>query len=321
MHPNVQVASIGDYIAIARPDHWTKNVFMLPGVALALVIDPMADPNWTLDLAAGFAATCLLASANYTINEFLDGEFDRFHPKKRDRPTAQGLIKGHLVLAQYVLLAATGLMIAYFLNPSFFSASIALLFMGIVYNVPPIRTKDLAYIDVLSESINNPIRLVLGWATASTLILPPVSILLSYWLGGAFLMAVKRFAEYRLIGDAHTASQYRRSFGYYTEDKLMISAFFYAISSALFMGVFLIKYKIEFLLAFPLFAILFAWYLHISLRPKSSALSPEKMYREPAFIAFVGVLCLVVVGLFFLNLPILESLVSHTANEDMRWSK
>jgi hypothetical protein len=35
--------------------------------------------------------------------------------------------------------------------------------MGVVYNVKPIRSKELPYLDVLSESINNPIRLLLGW--------------------------------------------------------------------------------------------------------------------------------------------------------------
>ena len=35
--------------------------------------------------------------------------------------------------------------------------------MGCLYNIPPIRTKDHAYVDVLSESINNPIRFLVGW--------------------------------------------------------------------------------------------------------------------------------------------------------------
>jgi hypothetical protein len=35
---------------------------------------------------------------------------------------------------------------------------------GIVYNVRPLRTKDKPYLDVISESINNPLRLTIGWA-------------------------------------------------------------------------------------------------------------------------------------------------------------
>ena len=51
---------------------------------------------------------------------------------------------------------------------------------GIFYNVPPLRTKDKAYFDVISESINNPIRLLIGWAIVDPTSLPPGSIILSY---------------------------------------------------------------------------------------------------------------------------------------------
>src|SRR4051812_18951078 len=76
-----------DYIAIARPDHWTKNLFMLPGLFLGMLISlkPFAQIWWALLI--GFAATCLISSANYTVNEWLDRHFDRFHPKKRLRPS------------------------------------------------------------------------------------------------------------------------------------------------------------------------------------------------------------------------------------------
>ena len=51
--------------------------------------------------------------------------------------------------------------------------------MGILYNVEPIRTKDRAYVDVLSESINNPLRFLLGWSAIVSDVLPPSSVLLA----------------------------------------------------------------------------------------------------------------------------------------------
>ena len=36
--------------------------------------------------------------------------------------------------------------------------------------------------------------------------MPPFSLLISFWMIGAFLMAAKRFAEYRFIGNSATAS-------------------------------------------------------------------------------------------------------------------
>ena len=55
-----------------------------------------------------------------------------------------------------------------------------LLFMGLIYNVPPIRSKERPYLDVLSESINNPIRLLLGWFVVTERELPPASLVVIY---------------------------------------------------------------------------------------------------------------------------------------------
>lgn len=313
--------SLRDYAAIARPDHWVKNIFMLPGVALALILDPAAV-QWGRagpSLLLAIVSTCLVASANYTINEWLDAEFDRFHPIKSQRPSALGRIRPSLVYLQYALLAVAGLGLAWAINGLFFGFSAVLLLMGVLYNVPPIRTKDKKYLDVLSESVNNPLRFVLGWFAVTTLAMPPSSILLSYWMGGAYLMAMKRYAEYRLIGDPQRAGQYRRSFRHYDETSLLVSAFFYAITSSFLLGVFLIKYRIEFLVSFPFFALLFAWYLAIAMRPASRALNPEKLYREKRFAVYVVFLGVLVTALFFVDIPQLQILVeSHALDSQMQ---
>ncbi len=313
-----QVSTFRDYVSIARPDHWLKNIFMLPGAGLAFIIDKQAGLNALPYLAIGIASTCLVASANYTINEYLDGKFDRFHPTKSARPTAQGRIRLPFVLLQYVVLVVAGLGLASFLNPVFGYASVFLLIMGLIYNVEPIRTKELAYVDVLSESINNPIRLVLGWAAISTIVLPPSSMLLSYWMGGAYLMAIKRYAEYRMIGNPERAGLYRRSFRTYSETSLFLSAFFYALTSVFFLGIFLIKYKIEFIISFPFIALLFVWYQKIAIAPDSTAINPEKLYLEPKFFAYVIFLCVLIAGLFFVEIPSISYLMDHTVVKDIR---
>jgi len=300
------------YLRIARVDHWIKNIFVIPGLLSAFVLG-YAHPefNWLL-LAIGFASICAIVSANYTINEFLDREFDRFHPTKRHRAGAQGDLKAHLVWCQYALLALAGLALAALVNRSFQVTAALLLLMGLLYNVEPVRTKDRVYLDVLSESINNPLRFLLGWFLVTATVFPPSSILISYWMGGAFLMAVKRYSEYRMIGDAAVAGSYRRSFRKYTEDKLLLSSIFYALNSVFFLGVFLIKYRIEFLLSFPLFAVLFVWYLRIGLKGESAAQAPEKLYRERRFMAYVAFLAIAVLMLFFIDIPVLRVLQEPT---------
>ena len=191
-----------DHVAIARADHWFKNFFMLPGAALAYLLSPQAPiPESILNLLLGLLATSLIASANYTINEWLDAEFDRHHPTKRHRPAAARSLSGSMVWLQWLSLAAVGLALSMAIGVQFSVFAAALLIMGLVYNVEPVRTKDKAYLDVLSESINNPIRFMLGWSAIVSDVLPPSSIIVAYWMGGAYLMAVKRYAEFRFIGD------------------------------------------------------------------------------------------------------------------------
>lgn len=301
-----------DYIRIARPDHWFKNIFMLPGTALAILFLGIPPSEAIIPTLIAIASTCLVASANYVINEYLDRDFDKHHPLKKNRPSATGSIRARYMLIEYVLLAVAGLSIAATINLEFLGWSALLLIMGVIYNVRPFRSKDRIYMDVLSESINNPLRLLLGWSAIAQGAFPPSSILLAYWMGGAFLMGVKRYAEYRFIDDPERAGLYRRSFKFYNNEKLLLSSIFYALTSSFFLGIFLIKYRVEFLLTFPLFALLFVWYLHLGMKEDSIAQRPERMYKEKGFLAYVAFLGVTVAVLFLIDIPWLHSLMNAT---------
>jgi len=301
------------YVQIARPDHWFKNVLMLPGTMVAIVLLPSFSATLRLLpwVGVAFAAACLAASANYVINEYLDAEFDRHHPTKRTRPCAAGLIRGQYVVLEYGALASLGLGLAALVGLQFLLVTVGLLVMGLVYNVRPARTKDRPYLDVLSESVNNPLRFLLGWSVVLGNQLPPSSILITYWMGGAFLMGIKRYAEYRSIGDCRVAGRYRRSLQFYSEKSLLLSSFFYALVSSFFLGIFLIKYRIEFLLTAPAFALLFTWYLGIGMREESPAQAPERLFREWRFAAFAVALVVLVGVLFYLDVPWLTWLLER----------
>ena len=155
------------YIQIARPDHWTKNVFMLPGVALAF-FDNTALLRWDIlpGLVIGLAALCLLSSSNYVINEILDAPSDKFHPVKKKRPIPSGQIKLSVAYAEWILCGTAGLFLGWLVNIQFFCICIAYLMLAWAYNIPPLRMKDTPYADVLCESANNPIRMLMGWYAA-----------------------------------------------------------------------------------------------------------------------------------------------------------
>jgi hypothetical protein len=110
--------------------------------------------------------------------------------------------------------------------------------MGIIYNARSIRSKELPYIDVLSESINNALRLLIGWFAVTSKFMPFVSTALDHWMGDAFLMTAKRFSEHISIGDETKAALYRKSFEYHNEKSLLISAVFYSLLSIFFCGIY-----------------------------------------------------------------------------------
>jgi len=291
------------YVRIARPDHWFKNIFIIPGVIIASIYTHTSVRAFLFTLIIGVISVCLVASANYVMNEWLDADFDRFHPVKKNRPSVTGMVQKPWVWVEYTLLALFGVSVAVFVSREFFFAALTLLIMGIVYNVEPLRTKDRVYLDVITESFNNALRLVLGWFIVTATPIPPASLVFGYWMAGAFLMGVKRFAEYRFIGDVERAVLYRRSFRFYTQERLLISIFFYSLCSAFFIGIFLIKYRIELLLSFPFIALLFSWYLHIGFQVNSSAQEPEYLFREKLFFLYTLFVAIVTTSLFFVDIP------------------
>lgn len=295
------------YIKIARPDHWVKNAFILPGIAIAILLTDYSFSMETVwKFLAGFLATCFIASANYVINEWLDAEFDKYHPTKKYRPVVSENMKFSLVMLEYAICIIIGIGLSLLVNIPFLLMEVWLLIMGVLYNVKPIRTKDIPYLDVLSESVNNMIRLLLGWFIITDGYQPPSSILIGYWFAGAFLMATKRFAEYRMIGDPETAGLYRKSFKHYTEQSLLISTFFYALTSTFFIGIFMIKYRIEYLIAMPFVFGLFCFYLAIAFKPDSAAQKPEKLYREKKLLAYIALLIVILILLTFVDIPALN---------------
>ncbi len=292
------------YIQIARIDHWFKNVFMLLGVLLAAFYDPSSISLAKLPtIAVALLSVCLIASSNYVLNELLDGPTDRLHPVKRLRPVPSGRVVPALAYAEWLLLGAAGFWLALQINRGFAASGLALWIMGVVYNVPPLRTKEWPYVDVLTEAVNNPLRLLLGWFVMIPDRVPPMSLVLAYWMAGAFFMATKRFAEYRHIADPAVAASYRRSFVHYTEERLLVSLFFYATASAVFVGIFIVRYHVELILLVPAVAGLFAYYVKIGLQPNSPVQYPEKLYRERGFAIYVTFCAVMFVVLMFSHQP------------------
>jgi len=301
------------HVAIMRLDHSLKQIFVVPGIVIAITLT--GTPFTALlawHILIGLAAVTAVASSNYVLNEMLDAPFDRLHPTKQNRPAARGSVHYPSGFLQWILLGFAGFTLAYIVSQGLMWIVIVLWVMGCVYNISPVRTKDIPYLDVLSESINNPLRFCAGWYIVTTSVVPPLSLLISYWMLGAYFMALKRFSEYRQIG-AETASSYRRSFQFYTEKSLLNSVVFYAAAAMLFFGAFIMRYRLELVFAFPVIALLMSVYFDLAFRHESAVQNPEKLFREPKLMVLLTTCIVLLAFLMLVKMPWLEQIFPKSA--------
>jgi 4-hydroxybenzoate polyprenyltransferase len=305
--------SLRGHVAICRIDHWIKNVFVLPGILVALTV---ANPKLTWVMVSngvlGLLAVCLVASSNYVLNELLYAPYDRCHPSKKNRPVPAGRVNARLAYLQWILLMGLGLTVARFVSTPFTITMFVLWAMGCVYNVRPLRTKDLPVVDVLSEAVNNPLRMLAGWYIVGPDAIPPASLLLSYWMIGCYFMALKRFAELRSIGNVESAAAYRRSFRYYTSERLLVSVTFYGSAAMLFFGAFIMRYRMELILSFPAVAVVMAMYMRVAFKRESSVQAPERLYTERLLMTAVICCTFLMCLLLLVDLPILYKIFTPT---------
>ncbi len=276
------------YIDVIRVDHWFKNIIVFIGVLGAMEkFDILLSYKTLLISLMAFFLSCLISSFNYAINEILDAKYDAKHPLKRDRPIPSGKlkVKNAIVFALILVTISLGAAIIFF--PMLFVLSIlALLVAGFFYNVEPMRTKDKPYIDVISESINNPIRICIGWfALAPENIFPPMLVLILIWVFGCFLMNTKRVTELKFLGKKK-AEEYRKVFKYYNVRPLTILLLIYAVLSIILFIQFVFSFEQKLIYAIPFVLLFFIWWFKMVMGKDEVTMHPEKIYRKPSFLLY-----------------------------------
>ena len=275
------------YLKVARIDHWFKNIFLLAGFFLAI-----AQNTYPLSFglflrgAVAFLLACLLSSSNYVINEIYDAQFDRKHPNKKFRSVAAGMISVKKLIYFNLFLIVFTLTASYFIFSWQFTLMMALFLIigGVFYNIPPFRTKDLPVIDILGESVNNPIRLLLGWlAVVNTFELPLVAIL-GYWCFGAILVTAKRLAEFRHFGPELT--MYRPTFKYYSGSLLVTLFTLFNVLTLVSLIWLSVTFNSRLFFITPFVVVLLVWFAVLTFQKNSIVKEPERIVEKKAFFAY-----------------------------------
>jgi len=277
------------YIDALRLERWPRSLAIIPGFIAFAVLHPAGIrgidyAELAVKLAAAFVLTLLISTANYIVNEISDAPYDAFHPSKKHRPLVNKKISIGILLTLWFLMVAVSFLAAhlFFGNIYFLVALIALLAAGILYNVPPIRMKDIPYLDSTLESGNNPIRFLIGWhiVAATT---PPASLLISWWAFGNFLMVGKRVAEKKFL-TLEESSGYRLSLKKYSLKGLQV---FMVANAVIFLATFCL-FAVEaelktFLFSTPFVLVYLVMFMKKSLQDIEGAEEPERLLKNPYF--------------------------------------
>jgi 4-hydroxybenzoate polyprenyltransferase len=175
-----------------RPKQWTKNLLLFAGV---LFSRQLSDGGLLLRAAAGFLAFSLLSGSVYLLNDLMDVEADRHHPKKRQRPIASGRLPvGAAWMLAPVLWAASGA-IGWWLGTSFLFVAAIYLVTNVAYSF---GLKHQVILDVFLVALGFVLRAIAGVELLRPLapgtVLSPWLIMCTFF-GALFLATSKRRRE------------------------------------------------------------------------------------------------------------------------------
>jgi 4-hydroxybenzoate polyprenyltransferase len=274
------------YLDALRLNRWPRSLAILPGYIAAIVLSgDSARPGLASMglLLLAFLLTWLISTANYIINEITDAPFDAHHPTKKHRPLVQKQINSRILMVVWLGLIVLCALISLALYNRPFQISLgALLIAGILYNVPPIRLKDIPFLDSTAESANNPIRFLIGWYVASVSA-APVWLLIAWWLFGNFLMIGKRVAEKKFLSQAESQG-YRKSLTRIGVPALVAFMVFNGLGFLAAFSLFLHQSGLSIMLwSLPLVLVYLAMFFRKSLQDPDGAEEPERLLKNPVF--------------------------------------
>lgn len=155
-------------VRLMRPQQWIKNLFVIAPLIFARELF-LAEPD-LLALRA-FVAFCLTASAVYIVNDIIDLEADRAHPRKRNRPLPAGTISLPAALALLGVLIAADVLLIWGMTDQFILIVATYFFMNLAYSF---KLKEVFLLDVFIIAAGFMLR-VLGGAYA-------ISVQVSSWI-------------------------------------------------------------------------------------------------------------------------------------------
>src|SRR5690606_31595108 len=190
-----------------RPKQWTKNLlFVYP----ALIADgQLFQPVPLFRVTMACALLCILAGSVYILNDLVDLQSDRMHPRKRFRPLASGQLPVGLAQAAAVFLPLSALGLSLLLGWKLTLVLGAYYVLQLAYIF---QLKHVALLDIFALTSGFVLRVAAGVVVINVMNFSPwLYVVLG--LLASFLTIAKRRQELILLGNQ--AGQVRRIFEHY----------------------------------------------------------------------------------------------------------
>ena len=190
-----------------RPKQWTKNLlFVFP----AIVFDgQLFDREPFSRVLVAFIMLCLISGTVYIMNDLVDIESDRQHPRKKNRPLPSGQLPARAAIVAVVLIPLVSLVAAFFFSQPLAAILLGYLVLQVLYSF---KLKHVVIVDVLAVTAGFILRVAAGVVVITVENFSP-------WLYACtgllalFLVIGKRRQELLTMGDK--AVDVRRNFKEY----------------------------------------------------------------------------------------------------------
>lgn len=179
-----------------RPKQAIKNFFVFVGIIFS---GNILNSQMLLKVTGSFIIFCLLSGAVYLINDIVDLEKDRNHPRKKNRPLAAGLIsaRGSAVLAGVI--TTVSLVSAFLLSPALGIISAVYFCLMVLYSF---YLKSIIILDVFTIALGFVLRVMAGTEVIKVY-LSPWAVMCTFFLA-LFLALGKRRNEKIVLGENAT---------------------------------------------------------------------------------------------------------------------
>lgn len=191
---------------LLRVSNWMKNIFVLAPLIYSM---KMFAPEALGKGFLAFAVFCFGSSALYILNDIIDREEDKLHPRKKLRPIPSGAISIPVAIGIMLVLSALCLSGALLLSKGFLIVLLLFLLNNILYSF---YLKHINLLESFSIGVSFVLRTIGGCYAIN--VVPSYWIIIITFTISLFLIFIKRKSEIIMLGD--DAVKHRKVLANYT---------------------------------------------------------------------------------------------------------